>query len=138
MADYAKLLRQGVKTANKLTESLQPQVTLRQWIGQDLFGKVSLASAKTFKAIVVQEPKLHKTSMGQYVQVQAYVAFLQPIPPNNVAGRVNPIDPRDQITLPDGTTGPIVDVKGFVDAGTNKPMFSEVWIGSGNSGGIST
>ncbi len=44
--------------------------------------------------------------------------------------RQNPIDPRDKIVLPDGTTGPIVDVSGFVDQSTNLPYFSDVSLGA--------
>lgn len=139
MADYAKMLRDGVKLIKDTTDSLQPYCQLHQWIGQDLYGKpVYAVPPLSLKAIVNQAPNLHQTSGGQLVAVQAYAAFLEPIPPNGTAGRVEPIDPRDVIMLPDGTTGPIVEVKGFIDAGTDKPMFSEVWIGSGGTGSLSS
>ena len=60
----------------------------------------------------------------------AYVAFLEPIPPLGVADRVEPLDERDEITLPDGTQPKIVEISGFVDAGTGNPYFHEVWLGS--------
>jgi hypothetical protein len=135
MADYAKMLRDGVKLIKETTLSLQPVVTLHQWVAQDLYGK-PLYAVITLQAITVQAPNMHKTSNGQLVAVQAYVAFLEPVPPNGTAGRLEPIDPRDKIVLPDGSWGPIVEVKGFIDAGTGKPMFSEVWIGSGGTGGL--
>lgn len=50
-----------------------------------------------------------------------------------VAGisREYPIDPRDVIILPDGTTGPIVNITGPpVDPGTNYVYFHEVWLGA--------
>jgi hypothetical protein len=40
------------------------------------------------------------------------------------------IDPRDQITLVDGLTGPIVDVdRGPTDPDTGKPMVTTVYLG---------
>lgn len=142
MADYAKLLRSGVATIKKTTESLQPIVLLNQWTGQDVYGKATFSHGEgrvgsPYKVILNQQPMLHKDSAGQVVAVAAYAAFLEPVVPNNALNRINPIDPRDIITLPDGTTGPIIEVKGFIDAGTDKPMFSEVWIGAAGAGTLS-
>lgn len=138
MADYAAMLRDGVKLIKDTTDSLQAYVTLHQWTGQDVFGKPVRVALPPLKAIIVQAPNLHKTSNGQVIATQAYAAFLEPIPPQGAEGRLEPIDPRDLIVFPDGTTGPIIEVKGFIDAGTNRPMFSEVWIGQGGSGSLSS
>jgi hypothetical protein len=138
MADYAKILRDGVKMIKAQTASLQPAVSLKQYTGQDVYGKPIYASAQSYNVILVQAPNIRKTTSGQVVAVSAYAAFLEPVKPNGAAGRTEPIDTRDLITLPDGTTGPIVDVKGFIDAGTGAPMFSEVWIGQGGGGALDT
>ncbi len=39
------------------------------------------------------------------------------------------IDDNDIITLPDGTTGPILNLAGFTDAGTGHPVATEVFLG---------
>ena len=138
MADYAAMLRTGVKLIKETTESLQPFVQLMQWVGQDLYGKAQYAEPLGLQAIINQAPNLHTTSGGLVVATQAYVAFLEPVTPNGTAGRMEPVDPRDIIVLPDGNWGPIVEIKNFIDAGTNKPMFSEIWVGAGGTGSLST
>jgi hypothetical protein len=138
VADYAAMLRDGVKLIKETTDSLQAFVTLNQWIGQDVYGKPLFAAPMSLKAICVLAPNQHKTTNGIVVNTTAYAAFLEPILPNGAASRKEPIDPRDVIIFPDGTTGPIVEIKGFIDAGTNAPMFSEVWIGDGGGGSLSS
>jgi hypothetical protein len=138
VADYAAMLRDGVRLIKETTDSLQAYVDLKQWSGQSVYGVPTYSATKRLKAIIVQAPNMHKTTGGQTVATQAYAAFLEPIPPNGVAGRLEPIDPRDVIIFPDGTTGPIVEVKGFIDAGTGRPMFSEVWFGMAGAGSLSS
>lgn len=122
------ILRGGIKTIDKVTKSLQPTVTHKAWKSADVYGSPVYASAKSYQAIVDQKQELRKTSSGQLVLTKASVMFIQPIPPDGAAGRVEPIDPRDIITLSDGTTGKIVDVQGFVDKKTTHPYFSEVYL----------
>ena len=57
------------------------------------------------------------------------LTFVRPIPDEGTAGRREPIDPRDKITLPDGTAGPIINTGGLVSGGTGKPYMLEVWLG---------
>lgn len=122
------IIRSGVKTIDRVTKSLQPTVTHRAWTGADVYGSPHYAGAVAREAIVEQKQELRKTSSGQLVLTKASVMFIYPIPPNGAAGRVEPVDPRDIITLADGTTGTIVDVSGFVDRVTKHPFFSEVWL----------
>lgn len=124
-------VRDAVSTADDETKDLQATVQHEAWTGADQYGTPTFAAAVARRAIVDQQQHEHRTATGELVATQAYVAFIEPITPNGAAGRVEPIDPNDRITLPDGTTGPIVDVSGFVDAGTGRPLFSEVWLGRG-------
>jgi hypothetical protein len=40
------------------------------------------------------------------------------------------VDPRDRITLPDGRTGPIVEITGgMLNAGTGRPFMTQVTLG---------
>jgi hypothetical protein len=43
------------------------------------------------------------------------------------------ISDQDRITLPDGTTGPILDMAGFIDAGTGQPLATDVYLGGAAS-----
>jgi hypothetical protein len=136
MADYAKLLRNGVKLAKQQTDSIQATVTLRQWTGQDGYGTDTFSAPKTYKAICIHSPTAKLMTDGRVMSFHAYAAFLEPVTPGGAAGRMEPIDPRDIIVFPDGTTGPILEVKGLVDAGTGKRMYSEVWMGQAGSRAI--
>jgi len=123
------LVRSGLQIADQVTQDLQPEVLHEAWIGQDGYGNAAYAAAVARPAIVEQRLHQRVTSSGRLVLVQAYVAFIRPIPPNGAAGRKEPVDPRDRLTLPDGSTGPIVDQSGLVDASTTRPFYAEVWIG---------
>lgn len=125
-------LRSGVATARAITLSFHVNVTIQQWIGQNSFGKAEYADTLTLKALVEQKSKSFKTRDGQEAVSKSYIAILEPITPATPTGdntRENPIDERDVITLPDGTTGPILDVTGFLDGGTGVPFFSEIYLG---------
>jgi hypothetical protein len=122
-------LRAGIKVADKVTKPLQPTVTIAPWTGSDGFGVNTYGAPVTYRAIVNQEQKSIFDDSGNEVLTQAYVAILTPITPNGAAGRVEPIDRRDRVTLPDGTIAPIVKTSGFIDAGIGRPMFSEIWLG---------
>lgn len=128
------ILRSGIKQARSITLDLQPVIQHKAWIGQNVYGEPVYAPAISRNAIVNVENHLHHTSSGEVVDTAAYVAILEPIKPNGTPGRQEPIDGRDLIILPDGTTGPIVSIEGFFDAETKRPMFSEVWLGKAGAG----
>lgn len=127
----ADIVRSGVATINKVTDSLQGQVTIKPWVAQDVNGTPTYGAIKKVKAIIELGEKSLKTSSGVSVDIQAKITFLKPIKANGAAGRVEPIDDRDVITLPDGTTGPtIVGEPMIVDPASSKPYFQIVGIGS--------
>lgn len=128
------IIRGAVATAHNLTTSLQPTVTHYAWIGQDAFGAKSYAPPVILPALVEQRLREHKTGSGTTVMTRAKVSFLKIVPPNGAAGRTEPIDPKDKIVLPDGTSGPIVDVEGLIDPDSLCPYLPEVWIGAGSAG----
>jgi hypothetical protein len=82
-------------------------------------------------AIVDMSLRDIRSPAGQFVTTRAYIMLLEPLPEEGTAERHEPIDERDIFVLPDGTTGPIVQTGGFVDAGTSLPFYHEVWIGLG-------
>lgn len=128
MAGLADVVRAGVAAAHTITQSLQADVSLARYTGQDAFGAVTYAAAADYPALVEYKVRLHETASGKLVQTRAKVTFLTVIPPNGAANRTEPIDSRDRIVLPDGTTGPIVDVEGLVNPDTERPYLVECWI----------
>jgi hypothetical protein len=117
----AETVRKAVATANRTTKDLQVTVQHASWDGttMDEFGKPKLGAPVARKALAERRQKIVKTTLDQVAQAQAYVAFLEPVT----------ITAFDQIVLPDGLTGPILNFTGFYDGGTGQPYFAEVWLG---------
>lgn len=130
MAGLADVVRAGVAVAHQVTATLQVDVSLARWTGQDSMGAVTYAAAADYPALVEYKVRLHTTASGKIVQTRAKVTFLTVIPPHGAVGRTEPIDSRDRIVLTDGTTGPIVDVEGLIDPVTERPYLVECYIGS--------
>lgn len=130
---FDAVIRGGIATLDSVTKSLQATVTIFPWLGQDGFGKPILAATGVaYKAIVEYDPAPDRGANGVTLVVKAKVMILQPIPPttpNANMARLNPIDNRDKVVLPNGTTGPIVGTPGVVDPTTNRPYFAEILIG---------
>jgi hypothetical protein len=126
-----RLVRRGVAIASRQTRSLQDAITHFAYVSQDLFGKKTFnpPSGTSRKCLIEQRVQKRKLPGGQEVDVQAALLFLEPIPAQGTAGRVEPIDPRDEIVLPDGSTGPIIYVSGPEDPKTDRPFVLQVWLG---------
>lgn len=128
------ILNTGIAIADNITKSLgfQPTVYHRAWTGQNGFGTETYTAAPgtARRAVVDLTRKQVTTTTGKLVTVVATVIFLENVPANGAPGRREPIDPRDIITLPDGTTGPILDApSAVVDGATGVPFFNQVMIG---------
>ena len=123
------LVRMGVAIADAQTKSLQANVIHAAWTGSGTFGEPTYASAVVRPAIVEYKQRLRRTSGGQEVMQQASVMFVGPIPNNGAAERREPVDPRDQIFLPNGYTGPILSVEGVIDPSTSSLYTVEVILG---------
>lgn len=126
----ATILRSGVALTDSITDSLQVAVTHEAWSGLSSYGAPTFATGVSRDAIVDYGPRLIRDASGQEVPVRATVMILRPIAANGASGRREPIDPRDRFTLPDGTTGPILEVRqGVVDPSTSRPYCYEVALG---------
>lgn len=126
-----KLISNAVAIADDATKSIQVSVTYRAWISDsDQWGNKEYASPLTLRALYESkhESKLD-TNTGQVVQVQGKLTILDVPDPNGATGRVEPIDNRDLIVLPDGTTGPIFKPEGLYNPVAGKPFLIELWIG---------
>ena len=81
------------------------------------------------QAVVERRQRLIRTATGEQVMSRHRILFPRPIAANGASTRQEPIDPRDVLTLPDGDTGPILEVTGVVDPSTSAPYSFEVWMG---------
>jgi hypothetical protein len=108
-----------IATADRITADLQPQVTIYRRTGQTGAGKPTYAAPVRVPAIVDWMQKNVRTKTGAEAVSRCYIGFLRP----------TVLDEADKIVLPDGTTGPILDMSGFVDRATGAPYFVQVWLG---------
>jgi hypothetical protein len=120
-------LRSAVKIADKVTKPLQPQVAYERATTQGGYG-VSYASKKYLRAIVDYRSVQTRTKEGQLTVSRATIMLLD-IAEVVAATNGQGIGNDDRFTLPDGDTGPILDIGGFVDAGTGNPIATTVMIG---------
>jgi hypothetical protein len=122
-----------VAIANIITKNLQGDVSHYPWIAQNAFGSVSqqapFGQPILRTAIIEQQARWRQMPNGNMVFTYAHLIFLEPFEHIDAPNRKNPIDPRDRLILPDGSTGPIVDVDGLHNPGTKSPYFCEVWLG---------
>lgn len=126
----ASLVRRVVKTANKVTDTLQAVVTVQRWIGQDVTGAPSYAPAVSWDAVVRTKQRINRMTSGQVIWQVAVVTFPRPIAPlGNVTDRQEPIDPRDKFTLPSGYIGLVLSIEGSTDPGTSAPYAMKVAVG---------
>ena len=124
----------GIATAKSVTASLQDDITIAPWTSNDRTGAPSYGTAVTYPALVEWKQKMLKDRSGRDVVTQTKVTILQPITANGTSGRTEPVDPRDKVTLPDGTVGPILDVAGLVNPDTGYPYMFEIWLGGSKVG----
>jgi hypothetical protein len=122
------VVRAGVKVANTVTTPLQATVSYQRDLGNDEFGTRTLGSVVKLKAIVDWKQRQVRTITGLLSVSRASVLFLD-VAALSAATAGQGIDENDVITLPDGTTGPILDMSGFIDAGTGQPVATEVFLG---------
>lgn len=124
----------GIATAKSVTASLQDNITIAPWTSNDRTGAPSYGTAVTYPALVEWKQKMTKDRRGRDVETQTKVTILQPITATVATGRKNPLDPRDKVTLPDGTVGPILDVAGLLNPDTGYPYMFEIWLGGSKVG----
>ena len=129
MAGFADIIRQGVALADELTQDLQPSVEHEAWTGNDGTGGYTYDFAVSRPALVERKQKLVRKATGEQVLSTHVVTFLRPIEDNGATGRQEPLDPRDRITLADGTKSNILSIESFVDKDTDAGYFHEVYLG---------
>ena len=123
---FDAIIRSAITVANSVTTSLQATVTHRAWIGEDGYRKPTYAAAVELTAVVEHKPRLIQRGEDRELVQAIVLTFVTPIAAHGANGRQEPIDMRDKITLPDGKTGRIVEVRGTVDPSTSLPYMVEV------------
>jgi hypothetical protein len=122
-------LRVGVAAADKITKPLQPTVTYQRYLSDDDgYGSAVYATAVPLRAIVDWRQKQVRTKEGVLSVSRAIVTLLD-VAEVAAATENQGIGDNDIFILPDGTTGPILDMAGFIDAGTGQPIATEVILG---------
>lgn len=128
------VLRTGVQViAAGVLESFKGTVSHQAWVGADGRGGDLYATAANRRALIDLTKKVLHTTSGRYVNVFATLSFLDPIADtsaNSGFTRENPIDPRDILTLPDGSTAPIQQTGAFMDPVTSRPVFNDTILGN--------
>jgi hypothetical protein len=122
------VVRSGVALANKITRDLQPVVSYQRLVSTDGEGAKTYAAAVPLHAIVDYTSKQVRTQGGVMTVTRATID-LPDVKEIIVATGGAGIGNDDVFTLPDGDTGPILDIGGFIDAGTGNPVATKVMIG---------
>lgn len=123
------VLRTGVKIADQVTKSVQATVSYQRVTARDAYGAPSVFAAPVqLRAVVDFKAAPVRTREGITTVSRATIDLLDVVA---VAAATNGegIDEDDVFILPDGSGGKILDVGGFVDAGTTNPIATTVMLG---------
>ena len=126
------VLRSGVAIADGILKPLECDVSVERYGGTDGYGSDYWLPAVSMKAICDWKQTQTVTATGSLSLARVVVTFLdikEMVAKTNGEG----ISDQDKITLPDGTTGPILNMAGFIDAGTGKPLATDVFLGGSSS-----
>lgn len=127
---YDSILRNGMKTLDAQTSSLQDVVEFYAWESSGDYGEPQYSAQPIIMPAIVEEKQMLRRLMnGTEVAQKASITVPRPITPNGASGRREPVDPRDKIILPSGYTGPILYVNGVVDPDTHAPYCYEIILG---------
>lgn len=122
----------AVDTADAITggeQGVQSWVTYERYVqSTDGYGGGTYASPVRLRAVVDWKQRQLRTMAGVLSVSRASVMFLNRAALKAATGGQG-ISDEDRITLPDGTTGPILDMAGFIDPKTGQPFTNEVFIG---------
>jgi hypothetical protein len=111
-----------VAVADRIAKPFQAPVMHARWIASGGSGDGTYAAAVPVPALVDWKQEQVRTPDGILTVSRAVLTFPYPIDVND----------EDIFTLPDGSTGPILDMSGFVDAGNpivGRPFVTGVMIG---------
>jgi hypothetical protein len=124
------VVRSGVALADKITKPLQATVSYERCASTNVdgYGAKSYEAAVSLLAIVDWNAKSLRTVQGDLTVCRATISLLD-INAVVAATDGEGVGDDDKFTLPDGTTGPVLDLRGFIDAGTGHPLATDVMLG---------
>lgn len=115
-------LARALGAAERATRGLEltEDVTRRAYQAPSgAFGEALLGPPEVLPAVVTRQQGRRRKPGGQEVRFRATVSFTRPVV----------VDPRDELTLADGFTGPIVDVDEGAPDSTGTPSAATVYMG---------
>ncbi len=130
-------VRNAIRTADNVTKSFQVEIKHYAWIGMDMKGEPEYDPEFVIRMALSQKKRARQRfeATSEISQV-TILTFLTPIAEHGAPNRQEPIDPRDKMVLPDGTTGPLSDIGrrselqgGLDDPTTNQPYMYQVTVG---------
>lgn len=113
----ADVVRKLIPVADSITASFQGTVQHRARTGPGSQGPAYAAAANR-KGVVDYAPRLVRTRDNQEITPAAYVVFPRP----------EPVKPGDEVTLPNGVVGEVLDVPGVADPSTSNPFLTEIYV----------
>lgn len=122
------IVRSGVKVADKLTKDLQAEITFERYISSDGAGDKTYAASATIKAIVEDKQEIVRSLSGELSQSKTHITILDTAKLLTITANQG-VKEQDRITLPNGESGRILALGGFIDAGTEIPVATEVYLG---------
>lgn len=123
MAFPREILVSGIQIADSLTAGVQCNVTYEAFLSADGDGDEEFDTPVLVACVVDQTKRQKTTSTGRLETVIATLTFPR--------GLSFTIGPKDRITLPDGTTGPLIldAPDAVVDPVTGRGFIQSVMIG---------
>lgn len=124
-----QLVEQVIAIADEATggpTGLQSTITIHPYTGETLYGVDTYGTPETVPAFVSYKQAPVQSRTGQTIISKASVIILKKL--------TRAIDINDKIVLPDGTSGPIIDVSGFANPDTSKPFTNKIFIGKEPTG----
>lgn len=122
-------LRSGIKIADNVTKPLQGIVTYQRSVTTaDGYNEPSYPTSAPLHAIIDMTSVPVRNMSGIVVMAKATLTLLNVAEVAAATGGLG-IGANDVFILPNGTTGPILNTGGFVDAGTGNPVATEVYLG---------
>ena len=123
------IIRNAVAKIDNVTKTAQVTILLSRWTGQTYDGTPSYAAPLSLQAIVEYRQEQRQSPSGQTRVSKAHIVIVSPLTAQGSANRSEPLDERDLVTLPNLTTGPILETAGVVDPKTGRPYMHEIWLG---------
>lgn len=125
------ILRNAVAIANTVTKNLRFQATVTYYKAvsdSTGYGGVTHPTGVSLEAIVDFARKQVRTREGVLTVTRATIDLLDVAAVAAATGG-DGIGNDDKFVLPDGDSGPILDISGFIDSGTGQPVATTVMLG---------